>query len=220
MNIYEAMQKRISVRQFLDKPVGKGLLRRALENAIRAPSWKNVQPYTVHVVSGQKRQELQKRFLRGIEARQRETPDEPYQPSWPTYMKKRMLTLGKALYEHLEIPRGDKAAREQQMLRNFTFFDAPTVLFIFTPRNMGFWPEFDIGIFFGYVMLALLEEGLASCPQASLAAYPDMVREVLGIDDNQKLLVGMSVGYAEETARVNTFRSEREKIEELVKFYE
>ncbi len=218
MNVYDAMQQRRSIRAFLDKQIPRDVLTRVLENAMRAPSWKNCQPYELYVLEGQKKAELKDKLVEAAMARREENPDEPFQASWPTYMKKRMFSLGKALYDHLEIPREDKEGRARQMLRNFEFFDAPAVLFFFTPRNMGFWPEFDVGIFYGYVMLALLEEGLASCPQASLATYPDLVRDVLGLEKNNKLLAGMSIGYPDDGAKINAFQTEREPFEQMIRF--
>lgn len=215
MNVYEAMQERRSIRKFLPKPIDDEKLKRALRNAQRAPSWKNVQPYEVHAVAGTVKDSIALGLLKRIEAKEEPHPDEPYQSKWPTYMKRRMFQLGNDLYNFIGISRDDKKARENQFLENYSFFGAPMALFFFTEKEMGFWPEFDVGIFYGYVMLALQEEGIASCPQASVTIYPDFIRETLGLPENKKLLAGMSIGY-EAPAKINQFRSSREDLEEIL----
>ncbi|MFV1997808.1 MAG: nitroreductase family protein, partial [Acidiferrobacterales bacterium] len=45
--------------------------------------------------------------------------------------------------------------------------------------GQGAWV--DMGIFVQSVMLAALDRGLGSCAQASIADYPDVVRDVPGM---------------------------------------
>ncbi|RME89927.1 MAG: nitroreductase [Candidatus Hydrogenedentota bacterium] len=215
MELYDLLANRYSVRAFKPDPIDPEKINRAISYAQRAPSWKNVQPYEVHAVTGKLKEELSTAFLENIAQKIPPHPDEPYQDKWPTYMKRRMFNLGQKLYEFLGIARNDQEARQKQFEQNYRFFGAPVVLFFFTEKEMKFWPEFDVGIFYGYVMLALLNEGIGSCPQASITIYPDMVREKLNLPENKKLLAGMSIGYPAET-KINQFRSEREELDKIL----
>jgi nitroreductase len=65
-------------------------------------------------------------------------------------------------------------------------------------------------------MVAARAEGLETCPQAAFAAYWDTVQAELKIPDSQMLVCGMAVGYADTSAVVNTFVTERMALEDFV----
>jgi nitroreductase len=52
MNVFEALEKRKSVRAFLDKKVEKETIQKILKGAKNAPSGVNMQPWDLYVVSG------------------------------------------------------------------------------------------------------------------------------------------------------------------------
>ena len=47
MDVFEAVNSRIACRHFLDKPVDLDIIRKLIENAARAASNSNVQPWNV-----------------------------------------------------------------------------------------------------------------------------------------------------------------------------
>ena len=53
MNVGEAVERRISVRAFKPDPVPGALLRKILQQAGRAPSGGNVQPWKVYALTAQ-----------------------------------------------------------------------------------------------------------------------------------------------------------------------
>lgn len=76
----------------------------------------------------------------------------------------------------------------------------------------------DMGIYAQTLSLLMLEEGISGCIQGALGQYPDPVREVLNIPEERGILFGMSFGYADENAPVNTTRTDREPLESSVVF--
>ena len=78
----------------------------------------------------------------------------------------------------------------------------------------------DYGMFLQSVMLAAEEEGLATCPQASLAEYPQIVKQELGYPEDAVLVCGMALGYADEEAVVNSYRTGREAVESFTQFFD
>ena len=68
------------------------------------------------------------------------------------------------------------------------------------------------------LMLAMHALGMASCPQGSLMDYPDLVRETFSLDDNIKVLFGLSFGYADMDMGVNRARTDRAPLSETVQF--
>ena len=54
----DAIISRHSIRAFLNQPVDRAIVADILEVASRAPSGTNMQPWTVHVLTGEARQRL------------------------------------------------------------------------------------------------------------------------------------------------------------------
>ncbi|MGX9227193.1 nitroreductase family protein [Streptomyces albus] len=76
----------------------------------------------------------------------------------------------------------------------------------------------DVGAYMQTLLLAMTAYGVASCPQGLLSFYADTVRDELGVDEG-KLLVGISFGYADESAPVNRITTERAALEETTSFH-
>jgi len=77
----------------------------------------------------------------------------------------------------------------------------------------------DYGMFLQSVMLLALEKGLATCPQAALGEYPDIVRDELSLESNIKVLCGMALGYEDRHAVINSYRTPREPVDSFVSFH-
>ena len=98
-----------------------------------------------------------------------------------------------------------KAARA----RNYVFFDAPVGLIFVIDRKLEIGSWLDYGMFLQSFMLAAREAGMESCAQAAFCSYYDSVMPILGAPDEQMLVCGMSLGYADPDALVNSYRTER-----------
>ena len=77
------------------------------------------------------------------------------------------------------------------------------------PRGAERGNFLDLGMFMQNVMLGLTAHGLGSCPQFSVAGYANIVRKVLGLAEDRCIVAGMSVGWPDSEAKVNTFVPER-----------
>jgi nitroreductase len=215
----DLIKNRRSHRKFLDTPVEREKLNRILETSLRAPSWKNAQAYKIVVVEGDSKKRISDRLVAHALAGNKDNPDYPYQENYPSYIKKRMIELGSNLYKHLGIDRKDTEKRNEMILDNFRFFGAPVGLIFLMEKGMGYWPALDLGILLGTVMLLVREEGLESVAQASLAAYPDIIRDELKIESKWNIAVGMSLGYVNSEEPLNSFVTQRCDISEIVSFY-
>ncbi len=221
MNVDEALKLRKSVRAFLDKPVEKEKIVRILEAASHAPSGTNAQPWQVAVVSGTQKKNLDRLVCEAFEKEGRGHPSYDYYPSdWIEPYRSRRFACGVQLYEALGIQREDKARRAEQWKANYRAFDAPVVLYFFLDKVMATGSFMDYGMFLQSLMLMAVQEGLATCPQAALSDYPEVVRNALGYDDNYHVVCGMALGYEDAQAAINTYRTPREAIEVFTRFFD
>ena len=72
-----------------------------------------------------------------------------------------------------------------------------------------------MGMFLQNIMLTARAQGLATCAQATLGDYPDIVREATGTSADFELICGMSLGYPDTEAAVNNYRTERVEVAEF-----
>ncbi|MEW6018396.1 MAG: nitroreductase [Pseudomonadota bacterium] len=211
MNVSEAVARRISVRAFKSDPVPGAVVREILEAAARAPSGGNLQPWRVHALTGAPLQALKDKVAANPFG---ETPEyDVYPPNLWEPFRTRRFECGEDLYATIGIPREDKAARLRQLARNGELFGAPVGLFFSLDRKVGPPQWSDVGMFMQTVMLLATERGLATCAQEYWARYPQTLAESLGLPDDHMIFSGMALGYADETAPINTLRTRRDSFE-------
>lgn len=218
MSVSDALKKRVSVRAFLDKPVPEDTLKRIFGDAQLAPSNCNVQPWQVYVVSGEMKDRLKDSLVAAVMSGREPNPDFDWKVRYDGIHRDRQFGAANALYGSMGIERSDKQGRMMAMLRNWTFFDAPHVVFFTMEKYLNIMGAVDIGIYAQTLSLLMVEAGVSSCMQGALGQFPDPVRELIGIPETTGILFGMSFGYADESAAVNTTRTERESLESSVKF--
>lgn len=221
MHVDEAIRSRKSVRRFLPTPVPARVVSHILEVAGRAPSGNNVQPWRVYVLTGESRSRLCDAI---VEAAIREPdshqPEYAYYPtSWFQPYLDRRRRCGFGLYESLGIAKDDVVARERQMLRNYTFFDAPVGLLVTLDRRLNTGSFMDIGMFIQSVMVASRAEGLHTCAQAAFAWFHKVVRDQLPVSDSELLLCGIALWHEDPEAPENAFITERADVEEFASFH-
>jgi len=220
--VREAVQSRLSVRAFLPDPVPPDIIRQVLEDAARAPSGGNLQPWHVDVLAGG----TLARFKALMQARlapdaEPETPAyDVYPPQLPSPWRERRFRVGEDMYALLGIPREDKPARRRWFANNFAFFGAPLALMCSVDRRMGPPQWSDLGMFLQTVMLLLRERGLDSCAQECWAFHPQTVGRFLGWPDERMIFCGMAIGRRDPEHPVNRLRSERAPLDEWLRFHD
>ena len=220
MNIEQAILQRQSIRAYEDRAVDREIIRSILDVARWTPSGVNTQPWQIEVVTGASKQTLSAAILAARET-SGTSPDYDYYPEqWREPYKARRKACGLALYGALEIGRDDKQKAIEAANNNFRFFDAPVGMFFFMDRDMGQGSWLDMGMMLQSIMLLAKQHGLDTCPQASLAENPDVVRQQLGVGDDKLLVCGLSMGYAQQDAAVNQYRTERLAVDEFTHWHE
>lgn len=221
MNISQAIRERKSIRAFTGKEVPQKLIEEILEVARYAPSGANSQPWQVAVVTGSTKERITTRLLEEFRSGKSEDRDYEYYPTnWQEPFKRRRIECGIQLYETLGIERKDRAGRMAQWEANYRGFDAPVILFFFLDPSLAIGSYMDSGMFIQSVMLAALDQGLATCPQAALSGYASAVKEILGYPAETILLCGMALGFPEEDALINSYRTPRVKVDEFTSYFD
>ena len=212
-----AIGSRQSMRQFLPTSVPKEAIAHLLALASRAPSGTNTQPWKAYVLQGASRDTLVDKVcdahnaLRAnpaLAAEYREEYDY-YPEKWVSPYIDRRRENGWGLYGLLGIGKGDKDKMHTQHQRNFRFFDAPVGLMFTLDRVMGRGSLVDYGMFLQSIMVAARGHGLHTCPQAAWNGFAKIILPHIGAGDNEMLVCGMALGYADEAELVNTFRTPR-----------
>ncbi|MEZ5921328.1 MAG: nitroreductase [Parvularculaceae bacterium] len=220
MTVSQAVDRRMSVRAFLPKPVPYETIRSILESARRTPSGGNVQPWHVDIVAGAKIDELRAIIARNIaEGVREELQYEIYPPKlWEPYRTYR-FELGEDMYRLLGIDRDDKMGRLARFAENFKFFGAPVGLFFSLDKRMGPPQWSDVGMFMQTVMLLAVEEGLDTCPQECWQTWPDTIAQFFNYDENRILFAGMAMGYRDPDQKVNELRAKRAELDNFSSFH-
>ena len=216
----QAITTRMSARAFTAQPLPREVLTHLLELASRSPSGTNTQPWKVYVLQGQSRDSLvQKVCAAHDEIRANPDKAAEYREAYDYYPEKwvspfidRRRENGWSLYGLLGIGKGDKDKMHAQHQRNYRFFDAPVGLMFTVDKVMGRGSLVDYGMFLQTLMVAARGHGLHTCPQAAWNGFAKIILPHMGAGDNEMLVCGMSLGYADESDIVNTFRTPRESV--------
>ncbi|MGD9601748.1 MAG: nitroreductase [Gammaproteobacteria bacterium] len=219
----EAITSRRSVRAFLPTPVPRQTVEALLTVASRAASGTNIQPWQVHVVTGESKARLSAAILDVFNDPARLAKHQSefsiYPDEWISPYIDRRRKVGWDLYGLLGIGKGDRERTHAQHARNFLFFDAPVGLIFTLHRSLGYAAWVDYGMFMGNLMTAARARGLHTCPQFAFAQFQRVIAEVLPLPAHERVLCGMSLGYEDTGAVENTLRSERAPLAEWTTFH-
>jgi len=219
-----ALRSRRSIRAFLPTEVPRITLEQILAAASRAPSGTNIQPWRVYVVTGAAQQRLSAALLEAYDDPQlasEHSEEYAYYPrQWTSPYIDRRRKLGWDLYGLLGIGREDKQKMHDQHGRNYRFFDAPVGLIFTIDRILELGSWLDYGMFLQSIMIAARGHGLHTCPQAAFTQFHRIIEAQLQLPENEMVVCGMSLGYADETRVENSLQTEREPVPGFTRFLE
>lgn len=219
----QAITSRMSARAFTQQAVSRELITDILQVSSRAPSGTNTQPWKVYVLQGATRDALVDKVCAAHDAiranpeiaKQYQEPYDYYPAQWVSPYIDRRRENGWSLYGLLGIGKGDKDRMHEQQQRNFKFFDAPVGLMFTIDPIMGRGSMLDYGMFIQNIMVAARARGLHTCPQAAWNAFHSIILPHISAGEGEMLVCGMSLGYADETDKVNTLVTPRVPVDEF-----
>jgi len=193
MDVFEAVDSRISCRWFLDKPVDPKIVKELILRAQRAASGGNLQPWFVYALTGAPLAEFKRRASAAVTGKNPREFDTEYpiypEKMWEPYFGRRDHH-GTQLYGALGIDR---------------------------KLGPGQWS--DLGGFIHALAFLARGYGLDTCPQEAWARLYRLVGEFVKIPPEQMLFCGMAIGYGDHGHPANSFRSPRAELSEFCKFY-
>jgi nitroreductase len=226
MDIVQAIRERKSIRAFKPDQVPLDLLKKIIEQAMRAPSWANTQPWEFAVVTGDKLKAIQDAFVRrgaaAMEDLQSEVP-RPYDFPEPYISRIQKMQAKERRGRSTELTPEEM---EERMLTNFRHYGATTCIYLLIGKNylqqeegINVWGMYDSGSVVQNIMLLAVNYGLGTIAQAMAAVYPDIIHEELGIPQDKLVALGMAIGYPDWDNEINEDFRDREPLDTMAKFY-
>ena len=83
-----------------------------------------------------------------------------------------------------------------------------------------FWTLFDMGLLAQTLMLAAKDKGISTVPQAFATNYASAIKKFLSIPETKRLVLGMSIGYADMESPANQYKTYRAETDEFVSWIE
>ena len=232
--ISQFLASRRSTRDFLPTPVPQEIINQILTDALTAPSWSNTRPFKVAVATGEVKDRISGEFLsrwqvlsqimrKGLRNKLRliysryglPTTNRSIVKPYVAELKPRAERVGRELYQSLGVQRGDRAARDMQWGKNYSFFGAPVELFIYIHKSLHVYAASDAGLMMQNLMLSAHAHGLGTCAQGAVNIWDDVIRKEFDISTDYRLLCGMAIGYPADTP-VNKFQANRIGLDELI----
>ena len=95
-------------------------------------------------------------------------------------------------------------------------FGVPVLVVICMDKALS--SNLDIGLFIQTVCLAAQGYGVDSFIAGAFITHQDILRKELGIPVNLNIITGIGLGYSNPDAIINTYRSPRRAVQEVVRY--
>jgi hypothetical protein len=232
--VSQFLASRRSTRDFLPTPVPPEIINQILTDALTAPSWSNTRPFKVAVATDEVKDRISAEFLsrwqvlsqimrKGLRNKLRliysryglPTTNRSIVKPYVAELKPRAERVGRELYQSLGVQRGDRAARDMQWGKNYSFFGAPVELFIYIHKSLHIYAASDAGLMMENLMLSAHGYGLGTCAQGAVNIWDDVIRKEFEVSKDYRLLCGIAIGYPSD-AKVNSFQANRIDVSELL----
>jgi nitroreductase len=218
MDVLEAIEARHSVRDFLPKPVPKEVVMKIMEAATRSPSGGNGQPWEIFVASGATMERIRKAYQERAQGAPGGPPPGPPGPPPPAFIRERMNTIRTERMGLLGLDPADPASGKVFMEWGARLYGAPAMAVICMDQALSSY--LDMGLLIQTICLAAQHFGVDSMIAGSMVSRPDVLRQELGIPESLKIVTSIGLGYANPDSIINTYRSPRRPIEEVVRYKE
>jgi nitroreductase len=219
MELGAVIKGRRSIRKFKPNGISRETIREILEMARWAPSWGNTQPWEFYVLTGKPLEDFRKANHQLFVDSQPFTPDVPMPEVWPAHLKRRYGELGEIILRTLNIKREDKETRKKLYENMALLFGAPCLIVACIPReNLIEYAMLDVGLILQTICLIAHQKGIGTCIMAASVGHPELLRKILSIPEDRRIVIGVAMGYPDHSYPINSFERKRADIDEYVKW--
>ena len=217
MDLLKVMNERKSIRAFKADPIPKEMIEEILRLTIQAPSAINLQPWEFIIVTGEEKERLSRRLIKAYREKQIGCSPGNIKPLPKTYGKRgaKTLDLMNPFFEEMKV-KSDQFTNEGSC----NFYGAPVAILLCLDDTFPRARMVDIGIALGYFVLTAHELGLGTCPIGLITAYEDEIKDLLNIQENKNVVIGLALGYPDWDIAINRFKSPRDDLEKFVRWIE
>ena len=217
MEFLEVFKGRRSIRSYKPDPVARDVIDEILAEARWCPSWANTQPWEVVVVQGDALEKFKSGQLENLASQAQSKPDIPIPDKFPSKLHERVMQVGISCLEAKGIGKEDREEKNQYFQEMYTLFGAPVMLLFLLDEQLNLpYGMMDMGIFMTGVSLIATAKGLGTLFLSTLIQYPDLLRTIFAIPENKKVVMGLAMGYPDESDPINRFERQRIAVEDLV----
>ena len=219
MELRAAIEERRSIRKFKAKEIPRETICDILETARWAPSWGNTQLWEFYVLTGKRLDEFREANHRSFVDGQTFPLDVPMHEVWPERLKERYAEIGKIMLTAMNVKRDDKGARNRLYEDMTLLFDAPCLIVACIPGDILVeYAMLDVGLILQTICLLAYDKDLGTCIMAMSIRNPGLLRKILSIPQDRKIVMGIAMGYPDENFPLNNFARKRVDISEYVKW--
>jgi nitroreductase len=217
MDIEQIITERKSIRAFKSDPIPHEILEKIVKLALFAPSAINLQPWELYIITGEEKSRLSRTVLKAYREKNFSCGPSTNKP------------LPRAIIGRGAITRQQQKPYIEQMNMDYDtfvnegsadFYGAPAVILLCIDDSFARFHFIDIGIITGYILLAAHNYGVSTCPNGLITSYGAEIKDLLNIQENKTVLLGIALGYADFDKPVNLFKSPREELSEIVTWIE
>jgi nitroreductase len=212
------MHRRHSCRGFKPDPVPQEVIEQIAIAAARVPTWCNAQPWQLHITRGAETDRF-RAMLQEAAISEAPKPDLDWPLKYEGVYKERRRTCGFQLYDAVGVPKGDRKAGAKQMMENYALFGAPHVAIVTSEVDLGPYGAMDCGGFVAAFTVAAEAAGVATIPQAAVAAFAPTVRAFFDIPETRNILCAISFGYEDPDHPANGFRTDRADVQDVITWH-
>lgn len=217
MDVEQALNERHATRWFTDQQISQETLEKVVSAAQKVPTWVNSQPYKVHVVTGETLQSIRQEHQYLGDVGEHGHSDLPVMPrsDWSVQAQDNMKGWTEGVAESVgpdwQSVMGDAAGK---------LYNAQAIVYLTLPEGYSEWSLYDLGAFGAALMLAAKDEGIDSMPAYQFVSFPEEVRHNIQLAGNEKLIMGIGLGYRAVDATVNRITSTRVLVDQMMTFYD
>lgn len=217
MDVLKAITERKSIRAYSSKAVPRKLVEEIITCAGMAPSAINLQPWEFVVTYGEEKDRLVRRLQRAHAERQISCGPGTSRPLPKKFSRRSKEAL--AVMEPA-IVRDGTSFNQFIEEGSCSFYGAPLVILVAIDRVFPPIRYLDVGLAVAYLLLAAHAKGLSTCPIGLVTAYGDEIAESLNISKEKEIVLAVALGYRDEHAAVNEFKTPRDPLAEIRTWYE